>query len=310
MPKLDVTADLFKSMTLAARLPTLLPHLLKPVVRLPTGWPLLDAALAEPGTPSGGFVVPSTVVIGAPPKAGKSIWAQCVTQSLVQRGHAGLYWDLENGAARFIRRLGWRLAKIASRELSKGLDAEQEKRRDRMIKWMKEQGKSFAYASDKSPSIDDVATWCASADKFADGDPWIFVVDSLQKLPPLPKLDRRGSIDTWLRFFEGLKDECNCVTLIVSELNRASYDKTTKSGAPTYKESGDIEYTCDLGLAFSPVKMGKDKIDPLSAWLDILWDRDGARDEPRVGKYTRVLPYYEIVEEEPRKKLTKNLDTE
>lgn len=305
MPKLDVGPELFNSMTLATRLPELLPHLTEPVVRVSTGWPLLDLALAEPGTTAGGFVCPSTVVLGAPPKAGKSIWAQHVVQALVQRGLFGLYWDLENGAARFIRRLGWRLAKIASRELTVGLDKKQQARKDKMIRWMQAEGARLAYASDKNPSPDDVGEWCASAEVVAAGDPWILAVDSLQKLPPLPKLDRRGSIDVWLRFFESLKDDYNCVTLIVSELSRASYDKNRKDGGggATYKESGDIEYTCDLGLAFAPCMRG-DKPDPFSAWLDVLWDRDGAREENRVGKYTRVLPYYEIVEEEPRKRLT------
>lgn len=66
--------------------------------------------------------------------------------------------------------------------------------------------------------------------------PALVVVDSVQKLPT--KIDqRRNGIDAWLLRFEQLKRRGYTV-LLVSELN----------GFGGYKETGEIEYTADLGL--------------------------------------------------------------
>ena len=294
MPKLSVDDSLFTRLTLANRLPDLLPALEAPVERAPTGWALLDRALAEPGLPTGGFVVPSLVVLGAEPKCGKSIWAQHVAQAWVQRGGYVLYWDLENGAVRFARRLGWRLAKIASRELTQGLNKDEKARRDKMVRWFKKAGQRFAYQAERRCTPEDVRQWMSSACVAADGEPVLLVVDSLQKLPPLDKQDRRGSIDVWLRALEEVREDYHCVVLVVSELRRAQKDKYIPTGA-AFKESGDIEYTCDLAMTF----LAEGQRD---AWLDIWWDRDGSTEARRVAKYTRVLPYYEIVETAPKKK--------
>jgi hypothetical protein len=66
--------------------------------------------------------------------------------------------------------------------------------------------------------------------------PALVVIDSLQKLPT--KIDqRRTGIDAWLLKLEALKKRGYTV-LIVSELN----------GLGGYKETGEVEYTVDLGL--------------------------------------------------------------
>ena len=78
------------------------------VEHLPTGWPRLDAALG------GGFLVPSLNVIGAPPKAHKSTFAQVIATHHVERGGVSYYLDVENGRLRFLRRLLCRRAGLGS----------------------------------------------------------------------------------------------------------------------------------------------------------------------------------------------------
>lgn len=68
------------------------------------------------------------------------------------------------------------------------------------------------------------------------GEPTLVVVDSLNKLPKINK-DRRTSVDEWLLRFETLAQNGHAVILI-SELN----------GFGGYKETGEIEYTVDLGM--------------------------------------------------------------
>lgn len=66
--------------------------------------------------------------------------------------------------------------------------------------------------------------------------PALLVIDSLQKLPT--KLDqRRTGLDAWLLRLEALKKQGYSV-LLVSELN----------GFGGYKETGEVEYTVDMGL--------------------------------------------------------------
>lgn len=74
--------------------------------------------------------------------------------------------------------------------------------------------------------------------------PAMIVIDSLQKLPT--KLDqRRTGLDHWLNRLEVLKN-AGYTVLIVSELN----------GLGGYKETGEIEYTADLGMQILPVGDG------------------------------------------------------
>jgi len=292
----------FSSDTLASQSERLVGYISTPVERVSTGWTLLDAALTEPGCPAGGFAVPSLVVLGARPKEGKSLWAQHIVQSMVEKGAWCLYWDMENGAKRFIRRLAWRMAKLASAEYHRGLTPIEQARHDKAIRWISGgKGKRFCYKASKGGVDREAVTeWLQDAGAIIPpDDTFIMVVDSLQKLPQLEKLDRRGSIDAWLKFFEEAREQYNCVFLAVSELPREAYvKKPSKDAAPPFKESGDVEYSCDLGMTFEPVGPGE----PRSAYLDIWWDRDGSRDIRRVAKYTRILPYYQIIEDPVRSK--------
>jgi len=76
--------------------------------------------------------------------------------------------------------------------------------------------------------------------------PALIVVDSLQTLPTRSG-QRRESLDRWL---VRLKDKVNqgYDVLAVSEKNRDSYDK--EPSMKSFKETGEIEYACSVGLVF------------------------------------------------------------
>jgi len=74
--------------------------------------------------------------------------------------------------------------------------------------------------------------------------PALIVVDSVQKIPTYGD-DRRVGLDRWVHRLEELKKRGYHV-LMVSEINRASYDAEPTMGG--YKETGEIEYTADCGL--------------------------------------------------------------
>jgi hypothetical protein len=83
-----------------------------------------------------------------------------------------------------------------------------------------------------------------STDLAGVGPPALVVVDSIQKIPTSGD-DRRVGLDRWVHRLEELKKRGYHV-LMVSEINRASYDSEPSMGG--YKETGEIEYTADCGL--------------------------------------------------------------
>ena len=75
-------------------------------------------------------------------------------------------------------------------------------------------------------------------------EPCFIVVDSLQKIAVRGSDDKRAGIEKWVHRLEALKLLGHCV-LMVSEKNRSHYGRTGQAG---YKESGEIEYTVDVGM--------------------------------------------------------------
>ena len=74
--------------------------------------------------------------------------------------------------------------------------------------------------------------------------PCLIVVDSLQKIAVRGSDDKRAGIEKWIHRLEALKLQGHCI-LMVSEKNRSHYGRTGQAG---YKESGEIEYTVDVGM--------------------------------------------------------------
>lgn len=74
--------------------------------------------------------------------------------------------------------------------------------------------------------------------------PCFIVVDSLQKIAVRGTDDKRAGLEKWIHRLEALKLLGHCI-LMVSEKNRSHYGRTGQAG---YKESGDIEYTVDVGV--------------------------------------------------------------
>lgn len=83
--------------------------------------------------------------------------------------------------------------------------------------------------------------------------PCFIVVDSLQKIAVRGSDDKRAGIEKWIHRLEALKLLGHCV-LMVSEKNRSHYGRTGQAG---YKESGEIEYTVDIGMELLAVKDAK-----------------------------------------------------
>lgn len=239
--------------TLASYLPEMRDTLRKPIARMSTGIKLLDSFLRDSHEEDGGFVKPSLVVIGAEPKIGKSLLGQQMGERHVARSKSNYtyYADMENGIVRFYKRLVSRRAEVTGAELAAGLSEEAELRMQAAEKWLeKGPGQRYYYMTGRSLSQ---ARLIDELEKFEEEIPdanILVVLDSLQKLP-MELRERRSEVDEWLRALEEIRDRQNVVIVAISELKRPTFGaaKKYRAGATSYKESGDIEYTVDLGLA-------------------------------------------------------------
>ena len=78
--------------------------------------------------------------------------------------------------------------------------------------------------------------------------PALIVVDSIQKLPGSIE-NRRHGLDRWIHRLEYLKKRGYYI-LFISEVGRAAYDADPSIGA--FKETGEIEYSADVGIQMVP----------------------------------------------------------
>lgn len=274
---------------IAHRLAAVLQSIENGVPRMSTGWPLLDRALSDDDR-SGGFVVPSLVVLGAQPKAGKSTFASIVAERHVAAGGHAYHVDFENGAPRFLRRMLCRRAQVGPGALRRGLTAEELARWQAAKKDLSTLGWRLLLDNDRGLTADKLIASVRLLTERAEGRPVLVVVDSLQKCP-MPNMEqRRAGVDGWLRSLEKLRDETGCVVLAISELRRPHGDNY-QATATSFKESGGIEYSGDLVLGLE--LDGKDA-DASTATLTTLYNRDG-RTGP-VARYRAVYPWYGIDE--------------
>jgi replicative DNA helicase len=267
-------AKQLQARTLASYLPEMRETLRQPLVRMSTGIGLLDHFLRDSHEEHGGFVQPSLVVIGAEPKIGKSLLGQQIGERHVagDKTHYTYYADMENGIVRFYKRLVGRRAQVTGAELAAGLQEEAEARMMAAEHWLERgPGRRYYYMSGRSLSqarlIDELEIL---GEEVPDAS-ILVILDSLQKLP-MELRERRSEVDEWLRALEEIRDRQNVVIMAISELRRPTFGaaKKYRAGATSYKESGDIEYTVDLGLAMER-RDPKTKVVTLSITLN----RDG-----------------------------------
>jgi replicative DNA helicase len=125
----------------------------------------------------------------------------------------------------------------------------------------------------------------------------VVVIDSLHKLPFKEFSEQRTGIDAWLRQLEAIRDELQVSFLILSELSRGTKDGYTDTPhMGVFKGSGDIEYSADNALVFSP------NWDPLQTSEDQqrqnnLWLVASREHTPGlVARYGLDYPYWGFVE--------------
>lgn len=204
---------------------------------------------------AGGLMVPSFTILGAKPKCGKSTLVTYIADNVVAAGHYVYYLDFENGLKRTFKRLMSRLSRMGLDEMpAREAHMRQNNPDFRDAREVVTNGylsKRFFLESNRKLGKEDLekrieSIWCMSQ---SDGKKMVLIVDSIQKLWMENLSDRRSGIDSWLRYFEYIRDRYDIAILATSELKRPQEGQVYKANEISLKESGDMEYTADMVIS-------------------------------------------------------------
>ena len=228
--------------------------------RISTGFPALDRGL-------NGGLSKGLYVLGAVPGLGKSTLALQIAYNLSSQGIPVLYFALEMSrawiTAKSICRADFTLHHQAGFQASDLLDSrkarsfsEAEWTRINQAREMIQREGEHLYLYEQGPNLAHIghiqehirAFQAAHSGRYGDR-PMMVVVDYLQILAPrdtLLKATDKQIVDDNVRELCSMRDRQNVIILLISALNRGSYDSGPTLSS--FKESGSIEYSADVIL--------------------------------------------------------------
>jgi archaellum biogenesis ATPase FlaH len=256
---------------------------------LRSGFPRFDEALEG---------VHGINIIGGAPKSGKSCFAIQIATEMARRKVPVLYYDFENGRQKIYQRTLSRLSRLSTHDIKDGVAAATvEPQFSRACQELQEILLSLRVVNDRQLNPEIMRRHIDFIRHETRNDYTVVVIDSLHKLPFKDFSEQRTGIDAWLRQLESIRDQFEVSFLILSELSRGSgdgYKDTPHMGS--FKGSGDIEYSADNAMIFSP------DWDPLQSSLhqqrqNTLW-LVASREHPPglVAQYGLDFPYWGFVE--------------
>lgn len=235
--------------------------------RVPTGFPTLDKSL-------NGGLFNGLFVLGAVPGLGKSTLALQISYHLSGRGYPVLYFALEMNRAWITakalsradfalhRQPGFRAADLLS--LGKQFSDEEWEHITQARELVEREGRNL-YLYEQGPELTHIGQIRQRIRQFreqyqaAGGNrPILVVVDYLQILTPRDaslKFSDKQIVDDNVRELCAIRDQEQVMILLISALNRFSYNK--EISLESFKESGSIEYSADVILGMQYQGMEK-----------------------------------------------------
>ncbi len=237
-------------------------------------------------------------IIGGAPKSGKSCFAIQIATEMARRQVPVLYYDFENGRQKIYQRTLSRLSRLSTAALRDqavaGANAE---RFVQACQDLQDILRSLRVVNDRQLTPEIMRRHIDFIRHETRSEYAVVVIDSLHKLPFKDLSEQRTGIDSWLRQLEAIRDQFAVSFLILSELSRGSGDGyKDRPHMGSFKGSGDIEYSADNALVFSP------EWDPLEESLSRQRRNDlwlvASREHPPglVAQYGLDFPYWGFVE--------------
>jgi len=258
---------------------------------LKTGFPRFDMALDG---------LHGINIIGGAPKAGKSCFAIQIATEMARHKVPVLYYDFENGRQKLYQRTLSRLSRLSVPEVkAAGATGAGGPAFAAACKDFQEMLGYLRVINDRKLNAEIMRRHIDFIRHETRNEYTVVVIDSLHKLPFKEFSEQRTGIDAWLRQLEAIRDELHVSFLLLSELSRGTKDGYTDTPhMGVFKGSGDIEYSADNALVFSP------NWDPLQASEDQqrqnnLWLVASREHTPGlVARYGLDYPYWGFVEQD------------
>lgn len=211
----------------------------------------------------GGFV-PGMYILGATPSLGKTTFMSQICDNMAGAGNNVLFFSLEQSMLEMTTKSISRLTALADRRnaissinIRRG-NYINDKQRE-LVKQAVETYKGFARnVTIVKCGFDTKVSFIAETIERLMADTGLrpcVIIDYLQIVQPDTdkNIASKDSVECVIRRLKDLQVENNLVMFVISSFNRTNY--TTSVGYESFKETGLVEYTCDVMLGLQPQVM-------------------------------------------------------
>jgi replicative DNA helicase len=232
---------------------------------------------------SGGIEDGRLVVVLGAPNTGKTTFVHQMSDHIANAGRPVLYVTSEDSPSALFAKTLARLGGIPYTAVLKGWETERAAINSALAAQVDRASCTRLRYLDASNGIDMLTIREKAAAHFASfpqeqgGGPGVLVVDYLQRIARAVK--SRGNLSADLREvvtmvaeqLRALACDLHCGVIAIASQNRAGYTRGDNGSMASAKESGDIEYTCDVLMALSEDKDRKKAVShltPISLFVD------------------------------------------
>lgn len=203
------------------------------------------------------------VCIQGSTKSNKSTLALQICHENLRIGNPVIILDAENGEGRLRSRLLCQANQVTEVDLMSADKATLLNYRSPLMNYP-----LYIY-TEPVMQQEELTTRISECMQMHEGKPLILLIDSIQAMYPLGE-DQRVSLEKWVYYLDRLKVEYDgrLTIIVVSELNRSSYDTAKVGGA---KGSNAIEYKAECLLDCRADRASSD------IWVEVLANRDGEK---------------------------------
>ncbi|MBO0782631.1 MAG: AAA family ATPase [Ktedonobacteraceae bacterium] len=212
---------------------------------------------------SGGFEPLRLVGVLGAPNCGKTTFTHQIADHVANSGRPVLYVTSEDTPAALLAKTLARIGKVKYSAVLKGWESEKDKINEALATQLDRLSSQRLRYLDATNGIliheirDRARAHFLRYGEANDGGPGVLVIDYLQRIARAIKAksglnkDLREVVSDVTDQLRAIAYELNCTVLAIASQNRTNYARGEQGSMGSAKESGDIEYTCDVMMALN-----------------------------------------------------------